>query len=75
MEEKFNDNFLEDEIFSKNEYNHANWNDILNKDINICHNELEHFRYCYIRNNGIENCKQLEYILTKCFAKYGLIIK
>jgi hypothetical protein len=51
------------------------WSYILNKNISICRNQKEYYIKCLNEKKAENKCKELEFILTKCLEKNGLIIK
>jgi hypothetical protein len=70
MEEKFNENFLEDDTLKPSKA--IDWNYILSKNSTLCINETREFKTCL--NKTPNRCKQIEFILTKCLGKSGLIL-
>ncbi len=70
MEEKFNENFLEDDTLKPSKL--IDWNHMLSKNPTLCINEKQAFKSCQNKTPG--KCKQVEFILTKCLEKSGLIL-
>ncbi len=74
MEEKFDENFLENDG-SQLSTNYIDWYDIMNQNQAICVHEKSYYFKCLNDKKNENKCKQLEFILTKCIEKHGLIIK
>ena len=79
MEEKFNDDFLEDDSYRVTKQN-ITLNELLEIKLILCKHERDNFLNCINENkihkfSKTEQCKSSEMILIQCMRKSGIILK